>query len=175
MRITYLAAISLDGFIAKEDGDVAWLEQLNIDPAETGLEKFFRDIDGLVMGRKTYDFVFEYGTWPYESKPTWVCTQGEITPLAGANLIVARSVEEVVQQASGRGLKHLWLVGGGQLASACLARGLITHLSISEMPVTLSRGIPLFSDHQLDQIAYLHRSVTQKKGFRQIEMHLKIT
>ena len=57
MKITYYVATSLDGFIAKEDGDVSWLDDMNIDVKHTGLEDFFAGIDGLVMGRNTYDFV----------------------------------------------------------------------------------------------------------------------
>ena len=86
MRITYSVAASVDGFIAREDGDVSWLDEMNIDSNGTGLEEFFRSIGGLVMGRKTYDFVFNYGSWPYEDKPTWVCTHSDIEPLEGANL-----------------------------------------------------------------------------------------
>ena len=58
MKITYATATSLDGFIAREDGDVSWLDDMNIDEDETGLETFFPSIDGLVMGRKTYDFIY---------------------------------------------------------------------------------------------------------------------
>lgn len=172
MKITYSVAASLDGFIAREDGDVSWLDEMAIDASETGLEEFFRGIDGLVMGRGTYDFVFNYGSWPYEDKPTWVCTRREIQLMAGANLIVVGEIDEVVSGAEERDLKHLWLVGGGHLAYAFLARGLITHVSIAEMPIRLGRGIPLFSKHTLDEIAIEQRNIIQKEGFRQIEITL---
>ena len=55
MKITYYVATSQDGFIAREDGDVSWLDDVNIDVNETGIIEFFASIDGLVMGRKTYD------------------------------------------------------------------------------------------------------------------------
>jgi dihydrofolate reductase len=64
MKITYYVATSQDGFIARDDGDVSWLDDMNIDVKETGLGDFFASIDGLVMGRKTYDFVVDYGMWP---------------------------------------------------------------------------------------------------------------
>lgn len=92
MKITYSAAASLDGFIAREDGDVSWLDEMDIGTNDTGLEEFFGTIDGLVMGRKTYDFVFNYGSWPYEDKPTWVCTHSDLEPLEGANLIIADAI-----------------------------------------------------------------------------------
>ena len=168
MKVTYLAATSADGFIAKEDGNVAWLEELNVAPEETGLTEFFESIDGLVMGRKTYDFVFDHGSWPYGNKVTWVCTSTQIEPIAGANLKVVEGIDEVENGALEEGVKHLWLVGGGQLASAMLERGMITHVSISEFPIALGRGIPLFASHKLEDIVIQDRQEEQKNGFKQI-------
>lgn len=170
MRITYSAAASQDGFIAREDGDVSWLDELNIDASETGLAEFFAAIDGLVMGRGTYDFVFDYGSWPYENKPAWVCTRREFQPMAGADLRPTASIDAVIKEARSDGVNHLWLLGGGKLASAFLAQGLITHLSIAEMPIKLGAGIPLFAHHSLDDLSGQDRVVTDKTGFRQIDV-----
>ncbi len=79
-------------------------------------------------------------------------------------------IDDVIRQAATRKIEHLWLVGGGQLASAFLAKNLITHLSISEMPIQLNRGIPLFSDHDLNDIACEDRQVIDKGRFKQIEI-----
>ncbi|MBV1870493.1 MAG: dihydrofolate reductase family protein [Gammaproteobacteria bacterium] len=151
MKITYYAATSSDGYIASEDGSVSWLDDISIDMDDTGYVDFFASIDGLVMGRNTYDFVFNYGAWPYEDKPTWVCTSREIEILEGASIKTVKIVDDVVKEAESMGLKHLWLVGGGKLASSFLEKGLLTHLSISEMPVKLESGIPLFADHELEK------------------------
>ena len=173
MKITYSAAASLDGFIARPDGDVSWLEGMEIDPNETGMAEFFNRIDGLVMGRKSYDFVFDYGSWPYEDKPTWVCTHHDLQPMDGANLIVVEGIEDVVNGATSRGVKHLWLVCGGRLASSFLEQGLITNLSIAQMPIELGSGIPLFADHQLEEIPAVKKEVTPMKGFTQIEILIR--
>ncbi|MCA9170821.1 MAG: dihydrofolate reductase, partial [Planctomycetales bacterium] len=173
MKITYSAAASLDEFIARTDGDVSWLDDVKIDPNETGMENFFRSIDALVMGRKTYDFVFNYGSWPYEDKPTWVCTHTDVERLPGANLIAVGDIDDVIRQAEARGFKHLWLVGGGRLASSFVDSGLLTHLSISEIPIKLGDGIPLFSDHKMDELACEERTVMEKDRFRQIDITLK--
>ena len=173
MKITYYVATSLDGFIAREDGDVSWLDDMNIDMNETGYDDFFASIDGLVMGRNTYDFVFNYGSWPYEDKPTWVCTSRELEILEGANLKIVKTADDVVKEAESKGLKHLWLVGGGKLASSFLEKGLLTHLSISEIPVKLESGIPLFAAHKLEDISSEKKEVIQKNGFRQIEIAIR--
>ncbi|MEM8681533.1 MAG: dihydrofolate reductase family protein [Planctomycetota bacterium] len=173
MKITYSAAASRDGFIAKEDGDVSWLDDLDIAASETDLAQFFARIDGLLMGRATYDFVYEYGSWPYEDRPSWVLTHRPLEPLSGANLIVSTELDNVIQDATQRGLAHLWLVGGGQLASACLNQNLLTEIHVAEMPVTLEQGIPLFAEHRLDEIPYRARRVLPKQGYQQIELALK--
>ncbi|GAB5405120.1 MAG: hypothetical protein Aurels2KO_33510 [Aureliella sp.] len=58
MKITYAAATSQDGFIADENGGVSWLDDMDIAPNETDLEALIASVDGLVMGRKTYDFIY---------------------------------------------------------------------------------------------------------------------
>ena len=173
MRITYYVATSLDGFIAREDGDVSWLDDLNIDMTDTGYDDFFASIDGLVMGRNSYNFVFDYGSWPYGDKPTWVCTSSELETLEGANLKIAKTADAAVKEAESKGLEHLWLVGGGKLASSFLEKGLLTHLSISEMPVKLELGIPLFADHKLENLSVEKTEIFPKKGFKQVEIALR--
>ena len=173
MKVTYAAAASLDGFIARENGDVSWLDDMNISEDDSGVETFFNSVDGLVMGRNTYDFVFDYGAWPYADKPTWVFTHRDLTRLDGANLIVATDINDAIHEAGEKGLKHLWLVGGGQLASLFLAKKLLTHVSISEMPIKLGLGIPLFADQTLEDISAEERNIVDKNGFRQIEVVIK--
>lgn len=177
MRITYKAAISEDGYLARVDGDVSWLDNLDIDlgldTSAAGLEAFIASVDGLVMGRNTYDFVHEYGVWPYQDKPTWVCTSRELDPLPGANLTRTRSLGELSDLLNAAGLKHLWLVGGGRLASSMLTRNMITHLSLDRMPICLGAGIPVFASHSLDELAAQSRGEQTLGGFTQINMQLK--
>ena len=172
MKVTYYVATSVDGFIATVDGGVSWLDEINIEMTETGYGDFFASIDCLVMGRHTYDFVFDYGSWPYGDKPTWICTSRALRAMEGANLRIAAKANDVVQEAKSKGLKHLWLVGGGKLASSFLENGLLTHLSISEMPVNLGAGIPVFADHKLEDLSIENTEVLQKRGFKQIEISL---
>ncbi len=173
MKITYYVATSLDGFIAREDGDVSWLDDMNIDMADAGYDDFFASIDGLAMGRNTYDSVFNYGSWPYGDKPTWVFTSRDLKTMEGANLKIVKTADDVIKEAESKGLKHLWLVGGGKLASSFLEKGMLTHLSISEMPVKLEAGIPLFADHKLENLSAKKTEIFQKKGFKQVEIAIR--
>lgn len=172
MKITYYAATSLDGFIAREDGDVSWLDDLDIDMDATGYEDFYASVDGLFMGRETYDFIFGYGSWPYGDKPVWVFTSRDLKTMKDANLTITRTTNDAIQEADLQGLRHIWLVGGGKIASSFIEKGLLTHLSISEMPIKLETGIPLFSHHKLENISSKKTEVFQKKSFKQIEITL---
>ena len=173
MKITYYCATSLDGFIAREDGDVSWLDDMDTDESESSYDEFFASVDGLTMGRGTYDFIFNYGSWPYGDIPTWIFTSKSLKPLEGANLNLVQTVDDFILEANKNGMKHIWLVGGGKLASSFLERDLLTHLSITEAPIELNEGIPLFSDHKLENIESVKTQSIQKKGCKQIEMILR--
>lgn len=173
MRVTYYCAMSCDEFIATEAGDVSWLDELDVDDSASSYEAFFASVDGLVMGRATYDFVFDYGSWPYGDLPTWVFTHRPLEPLAGANLRPVQSIDEFLLQTEAAKLQHIWLVGGGQLASSFLERDLLSHISITESPVALKTGIPLFAAHSLKSIKALSRSSIQKQGCKQIDIVLR--
>jgi len=175
LQVTYYVAASLDGYIAKTDGDVSWLDSLGISMDETDYDAFFGTVDALVMGRKTYDFVQNYGTWPYGDTPTWVCSTRKIDGMEGCNLQKASDPLSVGAAAKLLNVEHLWLVGGGVLASAFLANRLLTHVSISQMPILLGSGIRLFSELS-DPIAACNQSVRQyPSGFSQLDFEIEYT
>ena len=146
MKVTYYVASSLDGYIAKEDGDVSWLEELDISMEDAGYDEFFSTVDALVMGRKTYEMIVSFGQWPYGDKPVWVCSSNSITPIEGSNLQAGSTPEEAYKTANKMNIKHLWLVGGGSLAASFLEKNLLTNISLSLMPIILGSGIKLFGN-----------------------------
>ncbi|ERN40860.1 dihydrofolate reductase [Rubidibacter lacunae KORDI 51-2] len=168
MKTIYYVAMSLDGFIADADESVDWLEQVSIDPEASDYDSFFAGVDGLLMGRKTFDFVYNYGQWPYGDKPTWVCSNREVPSIKGCNLQSQHGPLAAMQQAKQKGISTLWVVGGGQLASVLLETGQLTHLSISVMPILLGGGTPLVKF--LPKHVYLSQmKSTPMSGFTQIE------
>lgn len=146
MKVTYYVASSLDGYIAKKDGDVSWLEELDISMEDAGYDEFFSTVDALVMGRKTYEMIVSFGQWPYGDKPVWVCSSNSITPIEGSNLQAGSTPEEAYKTANEMNIKHLWLVGGGSLAASFLEKNLLTNISLSLMPIILGIGIKLFGN-----------------------------
>lgn len=174
MKITYYVASSIDGYIAKENGDVSWLDELGIPMEETGYNEFFTTVDALVMGSNTYDIICKFGTWPYENKPTWVCTKGELKPIKGANLQKANSPEGTIDEANKLKVNHLWLVGGGILAAYFLKHNFLTNISLTQMPIVLGGGISLFSSLDDTKRIQLKDCKNISGNFLQMEYTLKI-
>ena len=173
MKVTYYVAASIDGFIAKEDGDVSWLEELGIAMEETGYDEFFSTVDALVMGRKTYEMIVSFGEWPYGDKPVWICTSGNIIPMEGSNIQAGQTPDEVYKASSELEVKHLWLVGGGSLASSFLQKKLLTNVSLSLMPIIIGNGIKLFGDIPTPVFLGKQRIESPESGMLQIEYSIK--
>ncbi|WKE65459.1 dihydrofolate reductase family protein [Gallaecimonas kandeliae] len=140
--LTLYIAISLDGYIAGPKGQLEWLAQVESPGEDYGYGAFVDRMDGLIMGRKTYEEVLELGPWPYEGKATYVLSHqdsikaGPVTPFTG-------SVEALLDSLAGKH-QQLWLVGGGQTLQGFLDKGLVDEVILSLIPVTLGEGIPLF-------------------------------
>lgn len=176
MDVVYYVAASMDGYIAREDGSVDWLEDLGISAEDSGFEEFFASVDGVVMGRKTWDQIRGFGDWPYGDKPAWVCTGSEPEAIADCALQDAREPVAVCEAARALGLQSLWLVGGGALAESFLGAGLLNRIVLSQMPVLLGRGIPLFGDNSARSGDWMQRMTLQSsrnfKGFVQMDYRL---
>lgn len=148
MKVSVFIATSLDGFIARENGAIDWLPngvETN-DEEDYGYQEFFDSVDEIVMGRNTYEFVLSFDEWPYDNKPVVVLSNHPVhIPLAQANTIevCAASPHYVCQQLTGYGFKHLY-VDGGRTIQSFLQAGLVDHITISQVPVLIGLGIPLF-------------------------------
>jgi dihydrofolate reductase len=161
MRASVFIGTSLDGFIARANGDLDWLPQGGGE--DMGYEAFVATVDALVIGRKTYETVLTFGTWPYGEKPVVVLST---RPLAAAppGAKVERlsgAPEEIVSQLAARGMQHVY-VDGGITIQRFLQAGLIQRLIITRVPVLIGTGIPLFGatphDITLRHIATRHFS-----------------
>ena len=139
--ITYYAALSLDGRIAGLEHDLAFLQTLT--GAENDYETFYADVDSLIMGAGTWEFMVRHGSWPYAGKPTWIVTHAaELAELPGAEPVesFAGEIEELVRLIESRGLERTWLVGGGDVAGQLLAHDLIDELILTIAPALVGRG-----------------------------------
>lgn len=141
--IVYYVAVSLDGFIAGANDDISWLDPY---PAtDVGYDEFIAGIDGLIMGRRTYEIVRRFGDWPHGSRPTAVASRRPLSNAPEAVFAVHGKPAEILAALRERGAKgRIWLEGGGDLAGQFLEAGLIDTLELGIIPVLLGRGVPLF-------------------------------
>ena len=143
-------ATSLDGFIARLDGSIDWLTDRDEKPGDTGYQEFMAVIDTVVLGRKTYETVLEFGFWPYEGKQVEVLSS-TLAADADERIIVHRTLDGLVQTLNDRGAKRVYTDGGG-LIRTFLRAGLLNELTITTVPVLLGEGLPLFGklDHDIE-------------------------
>ena len=150
IKCSVFIAASIDGFIARPDGDIEWLHRPEYD--SSGLngityERFIATVDGLVMGRKTLEKVLSFPEWPYEGTPVIALSHQTLqipAHLQGKVEVLAADVSTLVEQLAERGMKHLY-IDGGQTIQAFLEAGLLNELIITRIPILLGQGVPLFS------------------------------
>lgn len=163
MNGSVFIATSLDGFIAREDGAIDWLEQWSGESDEDyGYQAFMETVDILVMGRKTYEQVLTFGEWPYGEKPVVVLSHQSLTipeDLPGSVEVMSGSPEVVVRRLAERGAGHLY-IDGGRTIQSFLAAGWIQRLIITTIPVLIGAGIRLFGP--LSRDIGLHHVVTRQ-------------
>jgi len=153
MKTRYFTATSLDGFIATEDDSLDWLFPLG-NANDTSYPAFIEQVGALAMGSATYEWLLRHAdqvaadtgsAWPYQ-QPTWVFTNRQLPPMAGADIRFVqgdvRAVHAEMRRAAGS--KNIWIVGGGDLAGQFFDAGLLDELFIQVASVTLGRGKPLF-------------------------------
>ena len=143
-------ATSLDGYIAREDGDIDWLNDANKvvpEGEDCGFFAFMDSVDALVMGRNTFVKVLSFGQWPYGNKPVIVLSSNRIEiPDSLPEMVTwsSESPSELSDRLVNEGVKRIY-VDGGVTIQRFLAEGLVKDITITKIPVLLGSGIPLFS------------------------------
>jgi dihydrofolate reductase len=140
LRCSAFLAMSLDGHIARPDGRLDWLAPFEAE--DHGYPAFLDAIEGILVGRKTYDTVLGFERWPYAGKQCFVLTHRRI-PASHGEEFLAGTPPEVVEQLGRAGVRHVY-VDGGSVVSAFLESDLLDDLTISIIPVVLGSGIRLF-------------------------------
>ena len=165
-------ATSLDGFIARQDGDLDWLDQANTTVTEgedCGYTAFMDTVDILIMDRNTYEKVLTFGPWPYE-KPVIVLSRNPIDIPTELTTVThsSKTPQALHTRLSAEGAKRLY-IDGGITIQRFLASGLITDLTITLILVILGEGIPLFSPQRQD-ISLTHtKTISYPFGFVQLK------
>ncbi len=155
-------ATSLDGFIARKNGAIDWLETGPAPDEDHGYESFMAEVEGLIIGRGTFEKVLSFESWPYK-KPVLIASKtlelSDIPPTLSKQVqLVASRPAEIVRQVSERGWRRTY-VDGGQLIQSFLKEDLIAELTITRVPILLGNGLPLFGPLPRD-VKFVHVSTT---------------
>jgi dihydrofolate reductase len=143
-RVSVFLALSLDGYIAREDGSLDWLSVVQTDPPEdTGYEAFMASVDVLLVGRHTYETAVTIAPWPYQGKRVVVLTSRPAEARHGETFVQG-SLPAVVQQLGADGVHRIYLDGGATIRQG-LQAGIVTDITLSWAPLLLGSGIPLFA------------------------------
>lgn len=133
-------AVSLDGFIARKDGEIDWITK----EVKESINKVYSSAETLISGTNTYNFIFErWGGWPYKSKKTFVVANTPINTIQEEYLsFITDNPFDVIQGLKKEMESDLVVIGGGKLITSLINTQLLDELTIYTIPIMLGEGIP---------------------------------
>jgi dihydrofolate reductase len=167
IKVSVYIAVSLDGFIARRNGDIDWLTG-GEGGEDYGYAEFMSTVDHVVMGRNTFEKVLTFGGWHYDKKVI-VLTSRDLTLAPELNdkaEALHLSPRELVRELEGRGSRHIYLDGGVTIQHF-LREGLVDEMTITTIPILIGEGLPLFGPLEKDVNLELLKSQSFKNGFVQ--------
>jgi dihydrofolate reductase len=172
-RITIHMAASLDGFVARKDGSVDWLETSDqFDAGDTMdpefVAEFLKTIDCYVMGSRTYETALGFEEkgmgWAYGDKPTFVLTSRALPKTRGSIEFFSGDLRQLVNERLRPAFGSIWFVGGGAVCGECLRLGLADEVRYSIMPILIGDGISFFEGLDKDVALHLVELKAYKSG-----------
>lgn len=178
LRCSVYVATSLDGYIAREDGSIDWLDDASArvpKGEDCGFAEFMSTVDVMVMGRKTYEQVVTFGEWPYGTTPLVVLSRSLTQAPGGARPGVSLSSESpraLVARLAAEGFRHVY-VDGGTTIQGFVADHLLDDLTLTVIPVLLGGGRPLFGAVPHD--VHLEHEATRSFPFGFVQHRYRVT
>jgi len=181
-RVTIHMVASLDGFIARKDGSVDWLETSDEfaggETLEPGfVEAFLKTIDCYVMGSRTYETALNFEAkgfgWAYGDKPTFVLTRRELPRTRETVELYSGDLAQLVNERLRPTFRSIWFVGGSAVSAECLRLGLADEVRYSIMPVLIGEGIPFFEKLDKDVALHLAEVKAYKNGMVELRYEVR--
>ena len=168
-KVKLYTASSLDGFIARDDGSIDWLDAIpNPEGLDYGYVDFYNSVDVTLMGNTTYKKILGFDfDFPYQNTKNYVFSRSEKGSTEHVTF-VSKKVGAFVKKLRKERGKGIWLIGGGELNTTLLNEGLVDELIITIIPVVLGSGIPLFQTTGKDHFFKLVKSRAFDNGIVQI-------
>lgn len=181
-RVTIHMAASLDGFIARKDGRVDWLETSDefaegetIDPEFA--EAFVKSIDCYVMGSRTYETAVGFEAkgfgWVYGEKPVFVLTSRDLPRARDTIELYSGDLAQLVDGHLRPKFRNIWFVGGGVVSGECIRLGLADEVRYSILPILIGDGIPFFEKLDRDIALHLAEVKAYKNGMVELRYEVQ--
>jgi dihydrofolate reductase len=181
-RVTIHMAASLDGFIARKDGRVDWLETADefaggdtLDPGF--VEAFLKTIDCYVMGSRTYETALGFEAkgfgWSYGDKPTFVLTRRDLPRPRDTVEFYAGDLARLVNERLRPRFRSIWSAGGGAVSGECLRLGLADEVRYSILPILIGDGIRFFEKLDSDVPLHLAEVKAYKSGMVELRYEVR--
>ena len=168
-KVTLHAVSSLDGFIARKDNTVSWLEddgsvyEAGIRISAEDAARFVSAIDCYVMGSRTYEHALELG-WPYGDTPVVVVTSRALPAQKASVEFYSGDLATLFDENLSPRFRNIWLVGGAALSQSSLKLGLVDEIRLTVAPVLLGDGLRLFGP-MLEERWHLKNVSAYRNGF----------
>ena len=167
--VTLHMVCSLDGFIAKKDNSVSWMDAGSVYAAGVSISQeeiaaFLKAIDCYVMGSRTYEHALQLG-WPYGETPVVVVTGRKLPSARKSIEFYSGDLKTLVDEKLEAHYRNIWLVGGAMLSQRFLELGLVDEIRLTIAPVLLGDGLRLFGGSPAEERWKLENVVAYKNGF----------
>jgi dihydrofolate reductase len=145
MKTSVYIGTSLDGFIARTDGNIDWLVQFESPEIGDSYKEFIKEIDAIVIGRGTFEKVLTFPSWPYDKAVFLLSNNIKQVPEALKNKVTILSFKpkEMLSYLAGKGFSNIY-IDGGKVIQSFLKEDCIDELIITRVPVLIGNGISLF-------------------------------
>jgi dihydrofolate reductase len=169
-RVTLHLVSSLDGFIARKDNSVSWLDadgsvyEGGVSVSEEEAAAFVKTIDCYVLGSHTYEHALELG-WPYGDTPTVVVSSRALSSEKESVEFYSGDLKTLVDAKLAPRFRNIWLVGGAMLCQSFLSLGLVDEIKLTIAPVLLGDGLRLFGASSTESSWDLKNVVAYKNSF----------
>ncbi len=167
-KVILYIAMSLDGFIAKTDGDIGFLSQVEHEGEDYGYSEFIETVDTIILGRKTYDKIRSMGIEsPYGERQVFVLTRNP-NPALDKITFYSGSLPQLISILKSKSGKNIYCDGGAETVQQLLQDDLIDEFIISIIPILLGDGISLFNKSFQEKKLQLVKSESFEKGLVQL-------
>lgn len=147
-KVIYSVGASLDGYIAAPDGSVDWLNRVagKAKGEDFGMTAFFKSLDTVLMGRKTYEHALSMGMAKggYAGMKNYIFSRTRAAGERDGVEFVNEPLPSFIKKLRKRPGKHIWLCGGGELAKEALDAGIVDEITLGVTPVLIGAGLPTF-------------------------------